>query len=46
MRNKEKIKCINCGCMSSRQHISTHMKSNKCINYNKPPPDTLDNNKE
>jgi hypothetical protein len=33
--------------MISRNGMTEHMKTNKCINYNnKPPPDTLDNNKE
>ena len=46
IKRKEKIKCINCGCMITRCSLTTHMKRNICINYNKPPPDTLDNNKE
>ena len=46
MKKREKIKCIKCGCVTTRSNEQKHMKSNKCINYNKPPPDTLDNNKE
>jgi len=37
MKSKEKIKCINCGCIRSSYNISTHMKSKKCISHNKPP---------
>jgi hypothetical protein len=37
IKRKEKMKCINCGCMINRNNISTHMKSNKCISHNKPP---------
>jgi hypothetical protein len=37
MRKKEKIECVNCGCMVVRPYISKHMKSNKCISHNKPP---------
>ena len=46
MKKREKIKCINCGCIKSRNYMTEHMKTNKCISHNKPPPDTLDNNKE
>jgi predicted GIY-YIG superfamily endonuclease len=35
MKQRDKIKCINCGCFVSRNNISTHMKSNKCISHNK-----------
>ena len=35
MKQREKIKCINCGCFVSRNNISTHMKSNKCISHSK-----------
>ena len=46
LRRRTKIKCINCGFMTSRNYMTEHVKKKKCINYNKPPPDTLDNNKE
>ena len=39
MKSKEKLKCINCGCMISRGNISIHMKTDKCISHNKPPID-------
>jgi predicted GIY-YIG superfamily endonuclease len=36
MKGREKIKCINCGCITSRNYMTEHVKTNKCISYNKP----------
>jgi hypothetical protein len=37
MKSKEKIKCVNCGCMITRGSLTRHMKRYTCISHNKPP---------